>query len=135
MRLVQSRHLAAIGAADFLWLVAPEGYLGLSASMEIGFGVARGVPIYSTDVPTDLTIRQYVTPVEGIDDAIRHARDAKRYQGKTQELLLDPLAIVQAAHDDLDLITHELTGAAPATNETDAVGAAGRIRRSLSLLR
>ena len=45
VRLVQDRHLEAIRAADFLWLVCPDGYVGQSASMEIGFAAAAGVPI------------------------------------------------------------------------------------------
>src|SRR2546421_8220573 len=39
IRLVQTRHLAAIDASDFVWLVAPEGYIGQSAAMELGFAV------------------------------------------------------------------------------------------------
>jgi hypothetical protein len=135
VRLVQSRHLAAIEASDFLWLVAPEGYVGLSASMEIGFAVARGVPVYSTDVPADLTLRQYVIPVRGIDDAIRHASAATSPQRQTPELLLDPVLVAQTAHDDLDLIARELTGAAPPVDEGRAAEAAARIQHSLSLLR
>ena len=36
VKLVQDRHLAAIDTSDLLWLCAPNGYLGLSAAMEIG---------------------------------------------------------------------------------------------------
>src|ERR1017187_6013089 len=48
VRLVQDRHLESIRAADFLWLVCPDGYLGQSASMEVGFAAAAGVPIFTT---------------------------------------------------------------------------------------
>src|SRR5580658_8148049 len=50
-RLVQDRHLESIRAADFLWLVCPDGYVGQSASMEVGFAAAVGGPIYSTRAP------------------------------------------------------------------------------------
>src|SRR4051812_6526153 len=40
IKLVQSRHLAAIAASDVLWLVAPDGYIGQSGAMEIGYAVA-----------------------------------------------------------------------------------------------
>src|SRR5450759_2559536 len=63
VRLVQDRHLESIRAADFLWLVCPDGYVGQSASMEVGFAAAAGVPIFSTHAPSDLTLRQYVTTV------------------------------------------------------------------------
>src|SRR5580704_19244726 len=61
VRLVQDRHLESIRAADFLWLICPDGYVGQSASMEVGFAAAAGVPIFATHAPSDLTLRQYVT--------------------------------------------------------------------------
>src|SRR5579859_7212495 len=60
VRLVQDRHLESIRAADFLWLICPDGYVGQSASMEIGYAAAAGVPILATHVPSDLTMREYV---------------------------------------------------------------------------
>src|SRR5258708_39801180 len=45
IRLVQDRHFSCIAASDFLWLVAPDGYVGTSAAMEIGIAVAAGVEI------------------------------------------------------------------------------------------
>src|ERR1700680_2662979 len=61
VRLVQDRHLESIRAANFLWLVCPDGYVGPSASMEIGGAVLAGVPIFGTHAPSDLTLREYVT--------------------------------------------------------------------------
>src|SRR6266403_5199695 len=63
VRLVQDRHLEAIRAADFLWLVCPDGYVGQSASMEVGFAAAVDVPIFATNRPGDLTLQQYVKVV------------------------------------------------------------------------
>src|SRR5664279_4026678 len=60
VRLVQDRHLESIRAANFVWLICPDGYVGQSASMEVGFAAAVGVPIFSTHAPSDLTLRQYV---------------------------------------------------------------------------
>ena len=71
VRLVQDRHLECIRAASFLWLVCPDGYVGRSASMEIGFAAGAGVPIFSIFPPADLTLRQYVTTSNSIEDAIR----------------------------------------------------------------
>ena len=81
IKLVQSRHLAAINASDFLWLVAPQGYVGRSGSMEIGFAVATGTPIFSSEVPTDLTLRQYVAPLASPEDAIRVVREQRAGTG------------------------------------------------------
>src|ERR1700685_3210559 len=63
VRLVQDRHLESIRAADFLWLICPDGYIGQSASMEVGFAAAARVPIFATRAPSDLTLREYVTVV------------------------------------------------------------------------
>src|SRR6202011_6288827 len=43
VRLVQDRHLDSIRAANFLWLVCPDGYVGSSASMEIGCAATAGM--------------------------------------------------------------------------------------------
>src|SRR6476661_7289410 len=47
VRLVQDRHLASLCHSNFLWLICPDGYVGQSASLEVGFAIARGLPIYS----------------------------------------------------------------------------------------
>src|SRR5271166_253511 len=70
VRLVQDRHLESVRAADFLWLVCPDGYVGQSASMEIGFAAAAGVPIFGTHAPFDLTLRQYVAIIPTIKEAL-----------------------------------------------------------------
>src|SRR4051794_13186022 len=57
VRRLQDRHLAAIEASAFLWLVNPDGHVGTSASLEVGAAVALGVPVYSLTPPTDLTLR------------------------------------------------------------------------------
>jgi nucleoside 2-deoxyribosyltransferase len=135
LRLVQSRHLAAIEASDFLWLVAPDGYVGLSAAMEIGFAVAHGIPVYSVDIPMDLTLRQYVTPVERLEDALGRVAASRRERNEPQ-ILVEPFAVVQSAHDDLDELARELGAPADRTGGEERVTrAATRIRRSLSLLR
>lgn len=71
VRLVQDRHLRSILAADFLWLVCPDGYVGQSASMELGFAVASGTPIFSVQAPGDMTLRKYITVVETLATAVR----------------------------------------------------------------
>jgi hypothetical protein len=71
--LVEDRHLAAIAASDFVWLVSPEGYIGPSAAMEIGYATAQGVPVLSNEVPNDLGFRRYVRAVSGIPEAVQTA--------------------------------------------------------------
>ena len=89
IRLVQDRHLQCIGASTFLWLVAPDGYLGSSASMEIGYAIARNRPIFCANAPSDATLKQYVRVVPGIHAAIQEAQQASNVRPR-QAVLIAP---------------------------------------------
>lgn len=108
VRLVQDRHLETIRAANFLWLVCPDGYVGQSASMEIGYAVREGIPIFATHAPTDLTLRQYVKTVPSLAAAVRMIAASTR-QRRPQGILIDPRASVEKAHYILDRIGAALT--------------------------
>jgi hypothetical protein len=116
VRLVQDRHLESIRAADFLWLVCPDGYVGQSASMEIGFAAAVGVPIFSTRPPSDLTLRQYVITAPSIAEALRRTA-AVRLPRRHEGILIDPHASVEEAHYILDRVKSLLTRSG-ASNES-----------------
>jgi hypothetical protein len=134
IKLVQSRHLAAIEASDFVWLVAPEGYIGPSGAMEIGYAVAVGTPVFSSEVPLDLTLRQYVTPLPAPEDAVREVlrrRHAGLRVDDTANVLLDPAGVLQAAHDDLELIAVELSRPG-ASVSPDAGAAAERLHAGVA---
>ncbi|MGO9261477.1 MAG: hypothetical protein ACLQU1_35015 [Bryobacteraceae bacterium] len=108
VRLVQDRHLESIRAADFLWLVCPDGYVGQSASLEVGFAAAVGVPIFSTHAPSDLTLRQYVTTVPTLSEALSKAEASSRSR-RREGILIDPHASVEEAHRRLEQIKTALT--------------------------
>jgi hypothetical protein len=103
IRMVQDRHLESITGADFLWLVCPDGYVGQSASMEIGFAVAARVPVYSTHLPTDLTLRQYVRKVNSMRTVVDEHLAAGRPK-TNMTLLIDPHASIEAAQQALQQI-------------------------------
>lgn len=108
VRLVQDRHLESIRAADLLWLVCPDGYVGQSASMEVGLAVAFGVPIFATHAPSDLTLREYVVVVPKLSDAIRRVEASAR-PSRPEGILIDPHASVEEAHNILERIETALT--------------------------
>lgn len=58
---VELGHLEAISKSDFLWVVNPDGYIGTSASMEIGCATANSVPVFCTNDPEDYMLQQFVT--------------------------------------------------------------------------
>ncbi len=108
VRLVQDRHLESIRAADFVWLVCPDGYVGQSASMEIGFAAAARVPIFGAHAPGDLTLRQYVTIARTLSDAVRAVRRNSRRR-HSEGFLIDPHASIGQAHRILERIGTALT--------------------------
>jgi len=65
---IESGHLDAIQRASFVWLHAPEGYVGPSAALEVGFARAVGVPVYARNGVNDAVLREFVrvvnTPAE-----------------------------------------------------------------------
>jgi hypothetical protein len=107
VRLVQDRHLESIRVADFLWLVCPDGYLGQSASMEIGFAAAVKVPIFAAYAPCDLTLRQYVTVVPNLSEAVNRVEASSRSR-PPEGILVDPHASVEQVHDILERIGNAL---------------------------
>lgn len=62
---IEDRHLAAIRDADFVWLVAPHGYIGRSAAMEVGHARALGVPVFTDAAVDDVTLGEYLQVVDG----------------------------------------------------------------------
>jgi hypothetical protein len=116
VRLVQDRHLESIRAADFLWLVCPDGYVGSSASMEVGYAAAVGVPIFGAHAPTDLTLREYVSVVPKLSEAVRkvEASDRPRLPGG---ILIDPHASAEEAHGILERIETALLTSQTASSE------------------
>jgi hypothetical protein len=71
--------------------------------MEVGFAAAANVPVFSTHAPCDLTLRQYVTIVPTVTEAL--GRVAANSRSRHQEgILIDPHASVEEAHHILDRV-------------------------------
>ena len=77
---VEARHLLAMQAADFVWLHAPNGYVGPSAAMELGFAHAVGLPVYAEAAPGDPVLAEFVRVVERPASAV-----AARTPGQSAE--------------------------------------------------
>jgi NTP pyrophosphatase (non-canonical NTP hydrolase) len=57
---LELKHLDAIQHARFIWLHAPEGYVGPTAALEIGFARASGIPVFSSEMPKDVVFQKFV---------------------------------------------------------------------------
>lgn len=74
---IENKHLDAIQQADFVWFFAPDGYVGPTGALEVGFARAAGVPVYTDTNLSDLTIRNFVEVVESpsaVYEAFKHHR-------------------------------------------------------------
>ncbi len=60
---LELKHLDAIERARLVWLHAPDGYVGPTAALELGFARASGIPVFSTSPPLDEAFRSFVTVV------------------------------------------------------------------------
>jgi len=58
-KVLEQRHLDAIEEADALYIYNPEGYIGLSTAMEMGWAHALCKPIYVKEKPTDITLQNF----------------------------------------------------------------------------
>jgi len=74
---IELKHLDAIERASFVWLHAPEGYVGLSAALEVGFAHAQGIPVFSRAQPVDITLRPFVREVTSVAEIVLAARENK----------------------------------------------------------
>lgn len=126
VRLVQQRHLEAIRNSDFVWLVCPDGYVGVSAAMEIGYACSVGVPVFADTPPSDLTLRSFVRVVPGPLAAIAAVAIPAT---SSDSILLDPSAAVEAAHRHLDQIRRDLLDPADRAGDQAVRSAATQLDR------
>jgi len=121
VKTVEDRHLECIRASDFLWLVTPDGYVGQSASLELGYALAVGTPIFSSVPPYDITLRQYVQRVSSLREAIKTLRSdgGNRPETHPPGILIDPHDSIPIAQEKLDALRRLLSGVDGSTNEDD----------------
>ena len=133
VKMVEDRHLECIGASDFLWLVAPDGYVGQSASMELGYAIAHGIPILCRGKPTDGTLEKYVRQVPSIGAALIVAY-ASRRRASLRHPLIDPIGAIELAHDRLDSLQGRLLRPAKQIGEAEGEAILEEIREMAPIL-
>ncbi len=63
-------HLRAIREADFIMLHSPAGYVGTSASFEIGFAKALGKPVFCNEELSDPMLQTQVKQAASIFEVL-----------------------------------------------------------------
>lgn len=84
---IEREHLQAIAKSDFLYIVNPEGYIGTSVALEMGYALSKGVPIYSSERPKDEVFSSFL--VSGIPLSELRNRIA-RWKSKRAKTPLKP---------------------------------------------
>lgn len=107
---VQNRHFAAIGHADILYVVCPDGYTGQSVCLEIGYAIAAGTPVLASSRPEDVTVNQYVERIADPAGAIDWLAGRRlRNPGSGGLILLDPEQTTETLHAVVEDIRAGLT--------------------------
>lgn len=68
---IEDRHLRAIQKANFVWLHSPNGYIGPTSALEIGFAHAAGVPVFGMESPKEGVFRAFVQVVASPGDVLK----------------------------------------------------------------
>ena len=106
--LVQERHFQCIRRSSFLWLVAPDGYVGQSAAMEIGFAAATSTPVFCEGRLSDVTLSNYVRTSFTIENAVAEMRARQVKQEPEEHLLIEPETSIERMHGSLDVFRRSL---------------------------
>jgi len=85
-REIEKKHLEAISRSDFLYVVNPEGYIGKSVALEIGFAVSKNIPVYSLSKPEDIVLSSFVRSEKSIK-TIKRELEAKALAEKPLTLI------------------------------------------------
>lgn len=138
---IEQRHLAALRSADFMWLHAPDGYVGASAAMEIGEATAVGIPVLCSTPPADPILASRVVVVsapelvssevlgecsglgQGLDRLQRYYGTVARRRGWADESARDTLLLLTEELGELARAVRKLEGMA--RHQPDSVADVG----------
>ena len=56
---LQEKNFRFIEHSSFVLVANPEGYIGSSTAMEIGYAIAKGIPVFCIEKPKDYIFRLY----------------------------------------------------------------------------
>lgn len=125
--VIEERHLEAMLAAEFIWLHAPDGYVGRSAAMELGFARAQGLDVFARTAPRDPAFRGFVrvadSPTAAMTEAARRMEDAPAdalggLQRYYERVARDRGYDLESPQDCMLLLTEEIGELARAVRKT-----------------
>ena len=108
LRGIENRHLAAISRASFLYIESPDGYIGVSTALELGYAVSCRIPVIASARLSDLTMNQYVDAVAASPARALALVRPVRPRSHQLSLLLDPVETLDQINLKLDQIRRQL---------------------------
>jgi acetyltransferase-like isoleucine patch superfamily enzyme len=67
---IENKHLSAIIEASFLYVVNPNGYIGLTVAFEMGWAYANNCTIYCMHEPNDILLKEFCNKYNISPDSI-----------------------------------------------------------------
>jgi len=86
---IEDSLLEKIKLSDFVYLVNPGGYIGISATFEIGYANAVRTPVYALERPKDTTIPFYIKAVLKPDELVNNNRSPDKPDNSPLHLVFD----------------------------------------------
>lgn len=84
---IEKIHLLNILHSDFLFVVNPKGYIGISTSLEIGYALSKGIKVYSLEEPSDTLLKENIIYNLSISEIIDSEIQKKREEISIEENL------------------------------------------------
>lgn len=130
---IEEGHLEAVRNSDFTVLVAPDGYVGLSGSLEVGFAHALGIPVIATQPVNDPTIAAMVDGILGeTTGTIDYGRGLKALQTHYATIAKRNGWDKESARDTMLLLTEEVGELARAVRKHEGLKREGKFDTQLS---
>lgn len=95
-KTLENIHLKAISTSDFLYVVNPNGYIGNSTVMEIGYAISRGIPVYSMEKPEEAMLNLYIEKYGDPKEIIKY--HTNNYGHRTQKDLPKSKGLIELQH-------------------------------------
>lgn len=73
--IIEQHHLMGIRQSNLVWLHAPGGYIGSSASFEVGYALAHNKPIFCKEILQERSLSQFVHTVSSVYEAVEKIYD------------------------------------------------------------
>ena len=67
MRTIEKDHFDAIRASSALYVINPQGYIGRLVTVEIGFALGLGLPVYFSEPADSIDLDALVTAIIPLD--------------------------------------------------------------------